>query len=99
MLTLDVLGGVGGAACHNKGLWSQSQLPWEHDTLVCHSLVSDNGNQSRWELSNQIVHIRSLLAGQSQVIQFPFYYTDKRIAIYTLSKYIHQGGGIRGECV
>ena len=28
MLTLDVLGAVGGPACHNKGLWSQSQLPW-----------------------------------------------------------------------
>ena len=53
MLTLDVLGKVGGPACHNKELWSQSQLPWEHDTLVCNWLVSDNANLL-WELSNQI---------------------------------------------
>ena len=46
MLTLDVLGAVEGAACHiYKELWSQSQLPWEHDTLVYHWLVTDNGNQ------------------------------------------------------
>ena len=56
MLTLDVLGGVGGPACHNKGLWRQSQLPWEHVTLVCHWLVSDNANRL-WELSNQIVQV------------------------------------------
>ena len=55
MLTSDVLGGVGGPACHNKGLSSQCQLPWEHDTLVCHWLVTDNGISQEWELSNQIV--------------------------------------------
>ena len=70
MLTLDVLGGVGGPACHNKGLWSQSQLPWEPDTLVCHWLVSDNGNQPTVETvqSNCPSYIRSLLVGQSQVM-------------------------------
>ena len=31
MLTSDVLGGVGGPACHNKRLWRQCLLPWEHD--------------------------------------------------------------------
>ena len=31
MLTSDVLGGVGGPACDNKGLWRQCLLPWEHD--------------------------------------------------------------------
>ena len=58
MLTLDVLGGVGGPACHNKGLWSQSQLPWEHDC------------QPRMETvqSNCPSYIRSLLVGQSQVM-------------------------------
>ena len=47
MLTLDVLGAVGGPACHNKGLSTQCQLPWEHDTLVCHWLVTDNGESAK----------------------------------------------------
>ena len=56
MLTLDVLGGVGGPACHNKGLWSQSQLPWEPDVMPkAHShctltseLQTAVGGQAAW---------------------------------------------------
>ena len=48
MLTLDVLGAVGGPACHNKGLWSQSQLPWKHNIYAgLQFSVTDNGNQPR----------------------------------------------------
>ena len=68
MLTLDVLGGVGGPACHNKGLWRQSHLPWEHDTLVCHWLVSDNANHC----GNCPIKLSklyyTLLVGQSHVM-------------------------------
>ena len=70
MLTLDVLGAVGGPACHNQGLLQPMSIAIEYDTLVCHWLGGDNGNQP-WELSNQIVqatYIRSLLVGQSQAI-------------------------------
>ena len=101
MLTLDVLGAVGGPACHNKGLLQPKPIAIEYETLVCNSLTVTMGISQGWELSNQIVqatYIRSLLVGQSQAIQFPFY-TDKRIAhccrrpsclaIHIQSKYIH----------